>query len=74
MTKGGTHMIDVYKLREARALAAVCTNAEDASVWRWFSALVEAGKFRWCLSANGWLVSINHRHVATDLAPVRRIP
>ncbi|CAL8481367.1 DUF2188 domain-containing protein (plasmid) [Caballeronia sp. S22] len=67
-TKGETHMIDVHELREARAQAAACANAEDASVWRWFSALLEGGKIRWCLSANGWLVSVNHRHVATAMS------
>ncbi|WP_244197908.1 hypothetical protein [Caballeronia ptereochthonis] len=61
-------MIDVQKLREARALAAACANAEDASVWRWFSALMEGGKIRWCLSDDGWRVSVNHRHVATAMS------
>ncbi|GAB5097498.1 hypothetical protein YK56LOC_32140 [Caballeronia sp. HLA56] len=66
--KGETRTIDVQELRAARALAAACANAEDASVWRWFSALLEGGKIRWCLSANGWLVSVNHRHVATAMS------
>lgn len=57
--------MDIQKLHETRALAAACANAEDASIWRWFSALLEAGKIRWCLSDKGWLVSVNHRHVAT---------
>jgi hypothetical protein len=60
-----SEMIDVHSLREARALAAACANAEDASVWRWFSGLLESGKIRWCLSHDGWLVTVNHRHVAT---------
>ncbi|WP_250516249.1 hypothetical protein [Caballeronia sp. INDeC2] len=58
-------MIDVQQLRETRALAAAGANAEDASLWRWFSALMDGGKIRWCLSDEGWLVSVNHRHVAT---------
>ncbi|SAL86022.1 hypothetical protein AWB74_07534 [Caballeronia arvi] len=57
---------EIQKLREARALAAAGANYEDASVWRWFSAMFEAGKIRWCLSHDGWLVSVNHRHVATS--------
>jgi hypothetical protein len=60
-----SELIDLDSLREARALAAACANAEDASVWRWFSALLESGKIRWCLSHDGWLVTVNHRHVAT---------
>jgi hypothetical protein len=57
--------IDVHSLQQARALAAACANAEDASVWRWFSALLESRNIRWCLSHDGWLVTVNHRHVAT---------
>ncbi len=63
--KKATSMIDVQQLRETRALAAAGANAEDASLWRWFSALMDGGKIRWCLSDEGWLVSVNHRHVAT---------
>ncbi|WP_235025803.1 hypothetical protein [Caballeronia arationis] len=59
------HTIDLHGLQEARALAAASANAEDASVWRWFSALLESGRIRWCLRDTGWLVSVNHRHVAT---------
>ncbi|MDR5827725.1 hypothetical protein P9250_07555 [Caballeronia sp. LP006] len=65
MTKKATSMIDVQQLRETRALAAACANADDASLWRWFSALMDSGKIRWCLASEGWLVSVNHRHVAT---------
>ncbi len=47
---------------EAQRLA----NAEDASLWRWFSALYDEGRIRWCRSAHGWLVSVDHRHLATE--------
>jgi len=58
-------MIDAQQLRETRALAAARANADDASLWRWFSALMDGGEIRWCRAAEGWLVSVNHRHVAT---------
>jgi len=65
VNKKATSMIDVQQLRETRALAAASANAEDASLWRWFSALMDGRRIRWCLSDEGWLVSVNHRHVAT---------
>ncbi|CAE6965172.1 hypothetical protein [Paraburkholderia domus] len=65
MMNSETHMFDLHSLREARTLAAASANAEDASVWRWFSELLEGRKIRWCLSDKGWLVTVNHRHVAT---------
>lgn len=68
MTTYETQMIDIQKLREARTLAAARANAEDAAIWRWFSALLEAGTIRWCRSDKGWIVSVNHRHVATEVS------
>ncbi|MDR5773244.1 MULTISPECIES: hypothetical protein [unclassified Caballeronia] len=53
MTKKATSMFDVQQLRETRALAAACANADDASLWRWFSALMDSGKIRWCLASEG---------------------
>ncbi|WP_321800013.1 hypothetical protein [Caballeronia sp. J97] len=57
--------MDIRTLRATRAHAAARANAEDASLWRWFSALLDARDIRWCLSDQGWLVSVRHRHVAT---------
>ena len=57
--------IEIKRHRETRALAAASANAEDASLWRWFSAMLDGGQIRWCRAAEGWLVSVNHRHVAT---------
>jgi hypothetical protein len=51
---------------DARKEAAACANAEDASVWRWFSDLYDEGLIRWCRTDRGWLVSVAHRHVATS--------
>jgi len=51
------------QIRESSANAA---NAEDADVWRWFAGLVEERPIRWCLAGGRWLLSVDHRHVATD--------
>lgn len=55
-----------YGFREARENAAKTANAEDASVWRWFCDLYEEGRVRWCRAAEGWLVSVDHRHLSTE--------
>jgi hypothetical protein len=52
---------------KVRYEAARRANADDASLWRWFCLLFEEGRIRWCRSSQGWLVSVDHRHVATDL-------
>ncbi|MDR8726030.1 hypothetical protein [Burkholderia pseudomultivorans] len=49
----------------ARAAARDSANAEDAALWRWFAALLDERRIRWCHSGRGWLVSVDHRHVAT---------
>lgn len=51
---------------EARKSALAAANSEDAELWRWFSAIFDEGRIRWCRSHRGWLVSVDHRHVATD--------
>jgi hypothetical protein len=50
----------------ARFRASEAANAEDAEIWRWFSLLVDERRVRWCYSAGNWLVSVDHRHVATE--------
>jgi hypothetical protein len=49
-----------------RKQAAMHADKDDASLWRWFSALYEEGRIRWCRSALGWLVSVDHKHLATE--------
>jgi hypothetical protein len=51
---------------EVRAAAANAANAHDAAIWRWFSAVYDEGRLRWCRSANGWLVSVDHKHLSTE--------
>lgn len=49
-----------------RLQGAATANAEDASLWRWFSLMVQDSRIRWCLARETWLVSVDHRHVATE--------
>ena len=49
-----------------RLQARAAANADDASVWRWFSLLLQDSRIRWVRAHEGWLVSIDHRHMATE--------
>ncbi len=51
---------------EVRYQAARRANEEDAALWRWFCALYEEGRLRWCRAAQGWLVSVDHKHLSTE--------
>ncbi|MFM0092040.1 hypothetical protein PQR46_34665 [Paraburkholderia sediminicola] len=53
-------------LQAVRQRAAAAVNAEDASLWRWFSGLLEERRIRWCQANNNWLISVDHRHLATS--------
>lgn len=50
----------------ARENATNGSNAEDAALWRWFCEFFEEGRVRWCRSAEGWLVSVDHKHLSTE--------
>ena len=50
----------------ARLQGLAIANAEDASLWRWFSLMFQDSRIRWCLAHGKWLVSVEHRHVATE--------
>jgi hypothetical protein len=50
----------------ARENATKASNAEDAALWRWFCEFFEEGRVRWCRSAEGWLVSVDHKHLSTE--------
>jgi hypothetical protein len=49
-----------------RTEAAHRANQEDAGLWRWFCLAYEEGRIRWCRSPEGWLVSVDHKHLATE--------
>ncbi|CAB3773337.1 MULTISPECIES: hypothetical protein [Burkholderia] len=54
------------RMQLVRMQAAATANAEDASLWRWFSALMEEHRIRWCVKGRAWYVSVDNRHVATE--------
>lgn len=54
-------------MQRMRFDAAAAANIEDASLWRWFSALLEERRIRWRYSFNQWLVNVDRRHVSTDI-------
>lgn len=51
---------------KTRQDAAHEANAVDADVWRWFSGLVDETRVRWCRANGLWLVTVDHRHIATN--------
>jgi hypothetical protein len=53
--------IDISRLRGIAA-----ANEDDATLWRWFSLMFEDSRIRWCFARDRWLVSVDHRHVATE--------
>ncbi|WP_244196178.1 hypothetical protein [Paraburkholderia susongensis] len=57
---------DIEATRRARRDAAVAANAEDASVWRWFSALLEERRIRWRFALHSWVVHVDRMQVATE--------
>ncbi|SAL00109.1 hypothetical protein AWB80_07792 [Caballeronia pedi] len=60
-------------MQRMRFEAAAAANIEDASVWRWFSALLEERRIRWRFCFNQWCVNVDRRHVATDISFDRAI-
>ncbi|MEN8503538.1 MULTISPECIES: hypothetical protein [Paraburkholderia] len=53
-------------MQRVRLAAAAAANAEDASVWRWFSALLEERRIRWRFMFGSWVVHVDRAHVATE--------
>ncbi|MBN3856674.1 hypothetical protein G3N59_25145 [Paraburkholderia sp. Ac-20340] len=58
--------MSLTNFERTRAEAANSANEADASLWRWFSQAYEEGRIRWCKSPQGWLVSVDHKHLATE--------
>ncbi|WP_241021890.1 hypothetical protein [Burkholderia sp. Ac-20353] len=53
-------------MQRARLDAAAAVNAEDASIWRWFSLLLEERRIRWRHAFDSWIVNVDRKHVATE--------
>ncbi|WP_322028040.1 hypothetical protein [Burkholderia sp. BCC1977] len=45
---------------------AIIANADDASIWRWFSYLLEERRIRWRFQFGNWHVSVDRVHVARE--------
>lgn len=52
--------------QQMRGEAASIANRDDAELWRWFCLMFEERRIRWCESGRGWLVSVDHKHLATE--------
>ncbi|MDR0240416.1 MAG: hypothetical protein LBJ65_02275 [Burkholderia sp.] len=55
-------------MEQARHNGAAAANADDASIWRWFSALLEERRIRWRFMLGKWVVHVDRNHVATELS------
>lgn len=53
-------------MQQARLDAAAAANAQDAALWRWFSALLEERRIRWRYMFDSWVVRVDRAHVATE--------
>ncbi|CAB3974705.1 hypothetical protein BLA3211_08146 [Burkholderia aenigmatica] len=62
----GSGMTNMGAMERVRFDAAVAANAEDASIWRWFSVLLEERRIRWRYMFDSWVVNVDRAHVATE--------
>lgn len=53
-------------MQRTRLDAAAAANAEDASLWRWFSILMEDRRIRWRYMFDNWVVSVDRVRVSTE--------
>ena len=54
------------KMLGERQKAAVAANADDASVWRWLSDLLEERRIKWRYSFDTWIVVVDRRQLAAE--------
>ena len=66
MDLSALHRNSILFDENARTEAVHRANHEDGELWRWFCLLYEEGRIRWCQTSQGWLVSIDHKHLATE--------
>ena len=53
-------------MQRVRVDAAAMANADDAALWRWFSALLEERRIRWRYCFDNWIVNVDRTQVATE--------
>jgi hypothetical protein len=49
-----------------REKAAAVANADDASIWRWFSGLLEERRIKWRCSFNTWIITVDRKQLAVE--------
>ncbi|MCP3728106.1 hypothetical protein M3I53_34195 [Paraburkholderia sp. CNPSo 3272] len=54
------------KMLGERQKAAVAANADDASLWRWLSDLLEERRIKWRYSFDTWIVVVDRRQLAAE--------
>ena len=60
-------MNEMESMKRIRSEAAAAANADDAGVWRWFSALLEERRIRWRYMFDSWVVHVDRTRVASEL-------
>lgn len=53
-------------MQHERHRAADAANADDASVWRWFSDLLEDRRIKWRYCFETWIVTVDRKQVAAE--------
>ncbi|WP_322005152.1 hypothetical protein [Paraburkholderia tropica] len=51
-------------MQRERQEGAEAANAEDASVWRWFSALLDERRIKWRCSFGQWVITVDRTQLA----------
>ncbi|WP_434668222.1 hypothetical protein P5W99_36970 [Paraburkholderia sp. A3BS-1L] len=65
---GGIVMVDPLTdmMQRERNKAAVAANADDASIWRWLSDLLEERRIKWRYSFDTWIVIVDRKQLAAE--------
>jgi len=53
-------------MQRVRIETAAVANADDAALWRRFSAILEERRIRWRYCFDNWIVNVDRTHVATE--------
>lgn len=53
-------------MQRTRLDAAAAANAQDAALWRWFSALLEERRIRWRYTFDSWVINVDRARVASE--------
>ena len=53
-------------MQQIRIDAAATANAIDASIWRWFSVLLEERRIKWRYAFDCWVINVDRMQVAKE--------